>query len=119
MKQTKLCPIFCLEKGVEIDDFSEMIDWSYNHSCSNTVLILTEDEVKYYQEEGLWEIISKETGNWLFGLYEDDWIFDFDTMKNIIKSINESNIKIDRNINKILFILNYAISNEKSVIFYL
>lgn len=119
MKQTKLCPIFCLKKGVEIDNFSEMIDWSYNHSCSNTVLILTEDEVKYYQEEGLWEIISKETGNWLFGLYEDDWIFDFDTMKNIIKSINESNIKIDRNINKILFILNYAISNEKSVIFYL
>ena len=53
MKQTKLCPIFCLKKGIEIDDFSEMIDWSYNHRCSNTVLILTEDEVKYYQEEGL------------------------------------------------------------------
>ncbi|OAV28774.1 hypothetical protein AO368_1200 [Moraxella catarrhalis] len=96
-----------------------MIDWAYKNKDEKTVLILDEKEVQYYQDKGLWEIISNETGNWLFGLYEEEWILDFDIMKNIIKSIHKNNIHIDENIEKILSILDYAIINKKSVIFYL
>lgn len=116
---TKLCPIFCLTKDVEIAEFHEMIDWTYKNKDEKTVLILDEKEVQYYQDKGLWEIISNEIGNWLFGLYEEEWILDFDIMKNIIKSIHKNNIHIDENIEKILSILDYAIINKKSVIFYL
>lgn len=115
----KQCPIFCLEKGIEIDDFSQMINWAYDNPNSKTVLILNETDVEYYQKQGLWEKISQQTDNWLFGLHEDDWIFDFDVMQNIINSIKKSDIVIDDNINKILFILTYAIENQKSVVFYL
>ncbi len=45
--------------------------------------------------------------------------FDFNVMKNIITSINESRIQLDKNLNKIIFILNYAIENKRSVVFYL
>ncbi len=115
----KQCPIFCLTKDVEIDEFSEMINWAYDNKNSDTVLILNEHEIQFYQDIGVWEIISEETGNYLFGLYEDDWIFDFNVMKNIITSINESRIQLDKNLNKIIFILNYAIENKRSVVFYL
>lgn len=96
-----------------------MIDWAYKNKDEKTVLILDEKDVQYYQDKGLWEIISNETGNWLFGLYEEEWVLDFDIMKNIIKSIHKNNIHIDENIEKILSILDYAIINKKSVIFYL
>lgn len=96
-----------------------MIDWAYKNKYEKTVLILDEKDVQYYQDKGLWEIISNETGNWLFGLYEEEWVLDFDIMKNIIKSIHKNNIHIDENIEKILSILDYAITNKKSVIFYL
>lgn len=119
MDDRKLCPIFCLKKEIDIDNFSKMIDWAYKNKNEETVLILTENDVRYYQNKWLWEIISNETGNCLFGLYEDDWIFDLDVMKNIVKSIIEKYLFFDDNINKILFILNYAIINQKSVIFYL
>lgn len=96
-----------------------MIDWAFKNKDEKTVLMLDEKDVQYYQDKGLWEIISNETGNWLFGLYEEEWVLDFDIMKNIIKSIHKNNIHIDENIEKILFILDYAIKNKKSVIFYL
>ncbi|AKG08439.1 hypothetical protein AAX05_09245 [Moraxella bovoculi] len=115
----KSCPIFCLPKGMEIEEFYEMIDWAYKNKDEKTVLILDEKDVRYYQDRGLWEIISNETGNWLFGIHEDDWIFDFDVMQNIIDSIFKNNFLIDDNISKILFILDYAIKNKKSVVFYL
>lgn len=115
----KPCPIFCLTKDVEIDEFYEMINWAYDNKNSDTVLILNEYEVQFYQDIGVWEIISKETGNYLFGLYEDDWIFDFNIMQNMIIAINKSGIQLDGNLNKIIFILNYAIENKKSVVFYL
>lgn len=110
-------PNFLFKKEIDVDDFSKMIDWAYKNK--KTVLILTENDVGYYQNKGLWEIISNETGNCLFGLYEDDWIFDLDVIKNIVKSIIEKYLFFYDNINKILFILNYAIRNQKSVIFYL
>lgn len=119
MSNIKLCPIFCLPKDIRIDDFYEMINWAYENENKETVLILNENDVQYYQDKGLWKIISNETGNWLFGLYEEDWIFDFDIMQNIINSIMRSNFLIDGNISKILFILDYAITNKKSVVFYL
>ena len=101
----KLCPIFCLNKDIEIDELSEMINWAYDNKNSKTVLILDETHVAYYQKQGLWQIIAQETDDWLFGLYEDDWIFDFKIMQNIIHSIKQSDIAIDDNIDKILFLL--------------
>lgn len=115
----KLCPIFCLNKDTKIDDLSEMLNWAYDNQSSKTVLILDEADVLYYEQQGLWKIIAQETKNWLFGLYEDDWIFDFEIMKNIINSIKQSEIIIDGTIEKILFILDYAIQHKKSVVFYL
>ena len=44
-----------------------------------------------------------------------EWVLDFDIMKNIIKSIHKNNIHIDENIEKILSILDYAITNKKSI----
>lgn len=78
---------FLLRKNVHIDDFSEMIDWAYENKNNETVLILTSEYVISYQNKGLWEIISSKTDNWLFGLYEDDWIFDFDVMKSIVLAL--------------------------------
>lgn len=115
----KQCPIFCLKKDIEIDELSEMINWAYDNKNSETVLILDETDVEHYQKQGLWKIISQETDNWLFGLHEDDWIFDFDVMQNIIHSVKQSDITIDDKVDKILFILDYAIQHKKSVVFYL
>ncbi|WFF39397.1 DMP12 family DNA mimic protein [Moraxella nasibovis] len=119
MTAVKLCPVFCLLKDVQIDDYCEMIDWAYKNKDEKTVLILDENDVWLYQTKGLWEVIANETGNHLFGLYEDDWIFDFNVMQNIINSISRSDLLVDENIGKILFILNYAITNKKSVVFHL
>lgn len=119
MSNIKQYPIFCLSKDIEINDFSEMIDWAYENNNKEIVLILDENDVQYYQDKGLWKIISNETDNWLFGLHEDDWIFDFDIMQNIIDSIYKNNFVLDKNVCKIIFILDYAIKNKKSVILYL
>lgn len=119
MSNTRLYPVFCLERNIEINDLPKMIDWAYANAGSQTVVILNEEEVRYYQSTGLWGIISEEIDNWLFGLHEDDWIFDFDIMQNIINAINSKYIKIDQTVSKILFILDYAIANQKSVVFYL
>lgn len=119
MSNIKQYPIFCLSKDIEINDFSEMIDWAYENNNKETVLVLDKNDVQYYKDKGLWKIISNETDNWLFGLHEDDWIFDFDIMQNIIDSIYKNNFVLDKNVCKIIFILDYAIKNKKSVILYL
>ena len=37
--QDRLCTIFCLDKSVHLDDdYSQMIDWAYQHPNSDTVL---------------------------------------------------------------------------------
>lgn len=96
-----------------------MIDWAYQNPNGKTVLIINEVQVYKYQQQGLWDIIAKETDNGLFGLYEDDWIFDFDIMSAIIQGLQNSDFKDDKIVLKIIEILTYAITYQKSVVFYL
>lgn len=113
------CVIFCLESHLQIDDHSKMIDWAYQNPNQKTVLIIDETQVYDYQQQGLWDIIAKETDNGLFGLYEDDWIFDFDIMLAIIQNLQNSAFKDNKIVLKIIEILTYAITYKKSVVFYL
>lgn len=113
------CVIFCLESHLHIDEYSKMIDWAYQNPNGKTVLIINEVQVYEYQQQGLWDIIAKETDNGLFGLYEDDWIFDFDIMSAIIQGLKNSDFKDDKIVLKIIEILTYAITYQKSVVFYL
>lgn len=111
--------IFCLESHLQIDDYSKMIDWAYQNPKGKTVLIINEVQVYEYQQQGLWDIIAKETDNGLFGLYEDDWIFDFGVMSAIIQGLKNSDFKDDKIVLKIIEILTYAITYQTSVVFYL
>lgn len=63
MSNIKQYPIFCLSKDIEINDFSEMIDWAYENNNKETVLVLDKNDVQYYKDKGLWKIISNETDN--------------------------------------------------------
>lgn len=119
MTPKKKCPIFCLDDKTDIDDFSKMIDWAFENKDVQTVLMLDESEVLYYQNKGLWQIIAEQTGSFLFGLHEDDWILDSEVIKNIAIAIKQSNLDKDRVVDKLLFILDYAITHNKSVVFYL
>lgn len=40
MSNTRLYPVFCLERNIEINDLPKMIDWAYANAGSQTVVIL-------------------------------------------------------------------------------
>lgn len=118
--QDRLCTIFCLDKSVHLDDeYSHMIDWAYQHPNNDTVLILSEQTVADYAQKGLWHLITQETDYQLLGAWEDDWIFDFDVMTAIIQALEHSEFQQDEIVLKIIQILRYAISYQRSVVFYL
>lgn len=107
------CMIFCLENNLQIDDYSKMIDWAYQNPNGKTVLIINEIQVYEYQQQGLWDIIAQETDNGLFGLCEDDWIFDFGVMSATIQGLKNSDFKDDKIVLKIIEILTYTITYQK------
>lgn len=112
------CPIFCLGKNIDFPEFSsEFIQWAFINKGSETVLILTESQVYEYQKQGLWYLISSITQNYLFGAYEEDYIFDFNIMSDIITALEKSKFIHDENVQKIIFILTYAIQYKKCVAF--
>lgn len=116
----RLCTIFCLDKSVHLDDdYSQMIDWAYQHPNSDTVLILSEQTVADYAQKGLWHLIAQETDYQLLGSWEDDWVFDVDVMTAVIQALEHSEFQQDDIVLKIIQILRYAISHQQSVVFYL
>lgn len=118
--QDRQCAIFCLDESVYLnDDYLQMIDWVYQHPNSDTVLMLSEQTVADYAQKGLWYLIAQETDYWLLGSWEDDWIFDFDVMTAIIQALEHSEFQQDEIVLKIIQILRYAISYQRSVVFYL
>ena len=110
--------IFCLPNQVNIFDFSLMIDWAYDNQTAETVLVLSYDDAISYSELGLWEKISEVTDNWLFGPDEDDWIIDTNILKKVRDNISLFEPR-DFVVQKIMNILDYAIVNNRSVVFYL
>lgn len=107
------CPIFCLEKSIDFPEFSsEFIQWAFINKDSETVLLLTESQVYEYQKQGLWYLISSIIQNYLFGAYEEDYIFDFNMMSDIITVLEKSKFIHDENVQKIIFILTYAIQHK-------
>lgn len=53
--------LFCLPAEITIDDYSEMLQWGYQHPKADTVLFLTQEQLNYYHKIGLWNLMSNYT----------------------------------------------------------
>lgn len=106
---------FCLPIDVAIDDYVETIDWGNDNPQANTVLPLTLKDVEYYQEINLWHIISEQTDNYLLGPSEDDSIHDIETIEKVYDAFLNMDIPKDKNIEKMIDILKYAIDHNRDL----
>lgn len=102
---------FCLPAEVDIDDYSERLQWGYQHPEAPTVLSLNQEQVDFYHELGLWNIMS----DYMIGPSDSNVIFDIEIEK-IRDAVIEEFILKDNNINKMIEILNYAIFHRKAVV---
>lgn len=114
MNKTPEYCFFCLPADINIDDYSEMLQWGYNHSEAATVLPLTQEQLDYYHEVGLWDLMSEHT-DYMIGPSDSNVIFD-EEIQNIRNAIVKEVALKDSNIMKIIEILDYAMLHEKAVI---
>lgn len=106
---------FCLPTDIDINDYVETIDWGNSNPQAHTVLPLTLNDVEYYQEINLWYIISEQTDNYLLGPSEDDSIHDIETIQKVYDAFVYMDIPKDKNVEKMMYILKYAIHNNRDV----
>ncbi len=110
--------IFCLKDNVSISEYAEMVDWAYKNIQSETVIEIMESQVVEYQDRGLWEYISEITDNWLFGPTEGDWLTDKESILAVKGKLQHSDFSTDSLVKNIIYVLEYAIKYEKTVIFH-
>lgn len=106
---------FCLPIDINIDDYGEILDWGYENPQANTVLPLTNAELDYYQEIGLWYMIAEQTGYYLLGPGENDSIHDMEIIEKVYNAFLQSDMPKDENINKMVEILHYAVLNDRDI----
>ncbi|MCH1783867.1 DMP12 family DNA mimic protein [Psychrobacter glaciei] len=114
MKKTPEYCFFCLPDDINIDDYSEMLQWGYDHSEAPTVLSLTQEQLDYYHEVGLWDLMSDHT-DYMIGPSDSNVIFD-EEIQNIRDAIVQDVELKDDFIIKIIEILDYAILHKKAVV---
>lgn len=105
---------FCLPVDVNIDDYVETIDWGNDNLEADTVLPLTTNEVEYYHAQGLWHTISEQTGE-LLEPSEDDSIHDIETIEKVYDAFLNMDTPKDKNIEKMIYILKYAIDHNRDL----
>lgn len=105
---------FCLPAEVDIDDYNEMLQWGYQNPEAPTVLSLTQEQLDFYHELGLWNMMSDYT-DYMIGPSDSNVIFDVE-IKQIRDAVTEEFTLKDESINKMIDILDYAITHEKAVV---
>ncbi|EMT1191014.1 DMP12 family DNA mimic protein [Neisseria gonorrhoeae] len=110
--------IFCLKDNVSISEYTEMVDWAYENIQSETVVEITENQIIEYQNRGLWGLVSEITDNWLFGPSEGDWLIDKESILAVKEKLQNSDFSTEPLVKNIIYVLEYAIKNEKTVIFH-
>ena len=110
---TEYC-LFCLPAKIDIDDYNEMLQWGYDHPKADTVLFLTQEQLDYYHEVGLWDLMSDYT-DYMIGPSDSNVIFD-EEIQNIRDAIVQDVELKDDFIIKIIEILDYAILHKKAVV---
>lgn len=114
MKYEPVYRFYCLPVDVDIEDYVEMLRWGNDNLEADTVLPLTTDEVEYYHALGLWYMIAEQTGK-LLEPGEDDTIHDVETIQKVYDAFLSMSIPKDKNIGKMMYILKYAIDNNRDV----
>ena len=105
---------YCLPTNINIDDYVAMLQWGNDNLEADTVLPLTTDEVEYYHAQGLWYMIAEQTGE-LLEPGEDDSIHDIETIEKVYDAFLNMNIPKDKNIEKMVYILKYAIDHNRDL----
>ncbi|MGP5494664.1 DMP12 family DNA mimic protein [Psychrobacter celer] len=105
---------FFLPAEVDIDDYDKKLQWGFNYPEALTVLSLNQEQVDFYHELGLWNIMSDYT-DYMIGPSDSNVIFDEEIEKIRDMIVNDFTPK-DKNIEKMIDILNYAMTYNKAVI---
>lgn len=105
---------FCLPADVDIEDYNDMLLWGFNHPEAPTVLPLNQEQIDLYDGMGLWGRMSDYT-DYMIGSSDSNVIFDEEIEKIHDTIVNDFTPK-DKNIGKMIDILNYAMTHNKAVI---